>query len=768
MKFITFIFIFFSLNVNIFGDCLTQEFERFNENTFWSGKTAKEFDPIQNPKTEFDQITVERNWTLIDSFSLKEYIPATFPNGYYFDVYFNRNTESLSTFSTDITYLTDLAKQAIQKAPNWMRHPLNLRFKSIPIDKQDLWAEVILDASYPYIDEIAFAIATLSPAYLRSNLANPEVLIMNAVYIYLNDIYLDYADVIDYGSSTTDENYYSTVVYWKLNEDGEMEQVEIPKEIYYMYIAHPKITDEIPAFIDPTILEYNHQGNIVEPGEGYFWHDYIFNHTFNDTLNLREMMAGCEYVWDGIGCDCPGGEWFAQPISPYGDSLDYALHRMSKWINADMEFTSPGDRPHQPVRIAYKGMGRCGEYADLNAAVGRSLLIPTTSISNWINIWDHTFSEMWLEDWEHYESYYWEWGATFYGSYDSNAISPFEVRSDGLLTTVTHHYVDYSTINLSILDENDQPVDGGKVKLYVQRPDEEILQSMVAYTDNNGLVTFTVSDGFDYFARAETWIGNAPSIGTALLVSSPEPGETCNLALNVSNSMPEPDLVSVDPPANEIDDFKIVVEFDVPQYAIKGVIEHDDIDGLVYDKSYAKIIDTGFIDFFVTDEFNSNMFLAEQQFETIYSNQNINSDAYEFELPETDNWHFIFSNRLHIQNPQMVNGSVKLYQYSTSAEDENIESTETFIRNYPNPFNSTTTISFQLNTEITENTEIAIYNIKGQKVKTYKNLQIDKSSDQQIVWDGKDDNNRDQNSGIYFCKISSSGKEISQKMILMR
>ncbi len=39
--------------------------------------------------------------------------------------------------------------------------------------------------------------------------------------------------------------------------------------------------------------------------------------------------------------------------------------------------------------------------------------------------------------------------------------------------------------------------------------------------------------------------------------------------------------------------------------------------------------------------------------------------------------------------------------------------------NYPNPFNPTTTISFALNTDSTENTELEIFNAKGQKVKSF-------------------------------------------------
>jgi hypothetical protein len=91
-------------------------------------------------------------------------------------------------------------------------------------------------------------------------------------------------------------------------------------------------------------------------------------------------------------------------------------------------------------------------------------------------------------------------------------------------------------------------------------------------------------------------------------------------------------------------------------------------------------------------------------------------------------------------------------------------------QNYPNPFNPETTISFSLTTENTEkNTEIIIYNIKGQKVKTFSNLQINKSPNQQITWDGTDENNQPVSSGIYFYKLNVNRKTVeSRKMILMK
>ena len=86
--------------------------------------------------------------------------------------------------------------------------------------------------------------------------------------------------------------------------------------------------------------------------------------------------------------------------------------------------------------------------------------------------------------------------------------------------------------------------------------------------------------------------------------------------------------------------------------------------------------------------------------------------------------------------------------------------------NYPNPFNPTTTISFST-TESTESTELAIYNIKGQKVKTLVNEKLDVGT-HQVVWDGKDESSKPVSSGIYFYKMNNGEYTSTRKMILMK
>ncbi|MFO7895718.1 MAG: M14 family zinc carboxypeptidase [Candidatus Cloacimonadales bacterium] len=96
---------------------------------------------------------------------------------------------------------------------------------------------------------------------------------------------------------------------------------------------------------------------------------------------------------------------------------------------------------------------------------------------------------------------------------------------------------------------------------------------------------------------------------------------------------------------------------------------------------------------------------------------------------------------------------------------ENIAVTQ--MQNYPNPFNPTTTISFSI-PENSDNTELKIYNVKGQLVKTLLNDQL-AAGEHKIVWNGQDENNQSVASGVYFYKLSSDGKNIAtNKMMLMK
>ena len=95
---------------------------------------------------------------------------------------------------------------------------------------------------------------------------------------------------------------------------------------------------------------------------------------------------------------------------------------------------------------------------------------------------------------------------------------------------------------------------------------------------------------------------------------------------------------------------------------------------------------------------------------------------------------------------------------STNVDNDELEIANFKLTNYPNPFSNTTTISFSLNTENTKNAKIEIYNIKGQKVKTFSNLQTSQSA----IW-----NANKFASGIYFYRLIADDKIINTKKCLL-
>lgn len=85
--------------------------------------------------------------------------------------------------------------------------------------------------------------------------------------------------------------------------------------------------------------------------------------------------------------------------------------------------------------------------------------------------------------------------------------------------------------------------------------------------------------------------------------------------------------------------------------------------------------------------------------------------------------------------------------------------------NYPNPFNPTTTIRFDLPASAKVNLEI--YNLKGQRVRTLLTESLAKGS-HAIVWNGNDDNGRPVSSGVYLYRLSNGTMTQTRKMMLMK
>ncbi len=87
--------------------------------------------------------------------------------------------------------------------------------------------------------------------------------------------------------------------------------------------------------------------------------------------------------------------------------------------------------------------------------------------------------------------------------------------------------------------------------------------------------------------------------------------------------------------------------------------------------------------------------------------------------------------------------------------------------NYPNPFNPETTISYSISQP--QHVTIEVYNMRGQLVRTLLNKQVETANAKlNVVWNGKDDDNNDVSSGIYFYKLVTDNYSKTNKMILMK
>jgi len=98
--------------------------------------------------------------------------------------------------------------------------------------------------------------------------------------------------------------------------------------------------------------------------------------------------------------------------------------------------------------------------------------------------------------------------------------------------------------------------------------------------------------------------------------------------------------------------------------------------------------------------------------------------------------------------------------------DDNVNPVVTeLLGNYPNPFNPTTTIDFNLKER--GPVRIDVYNILGQRVTTLLNGELPSGS-HRVVWNGQDSSSRGVASGVYFFKMQAGKYTSTKKMIMMK
>lgn len=84
---------------------------------------------------------------------------------------------------------------------------------------------------------------------------------------------------------------------------------------------------------------------------------------------------------------------------------------------------------------------------------------------------------------------------------------------------------------------------------------------------------------------------------------------------------------------------------------------------------------------------------------------------------------------------------------------------------YPNPFNPSTTIEYEL--PHTEMVDVSIYDLQGRLISNLTN-QVQPAGRHNIPWNGRDHSGHHTPSGIYICKLTTPGFSQTQKLIVLK
>lgn len=87
--------------------------------------------------------------------------------------------------------------------------------------------------------------------------------------------------------------------------------------------------------------------------------------------------------------------------------------------------------------------------------------------------------------------------------------------------------------------------------------------------------------------------------------------------------------------------------------------------------------------------------------------------------------------------------------------------------NYPNPFNPSTTIRFEVPANVNDRMEIVVYNALGMKLKTLVSGRV-AAGVHEVVWDGTSQQGVQMASGVYFIRMAAGKFNQVRKMILLK
>jgi len=357
------------------------------------------------------------------------------------------------------------------------------------------FTKVLEKSDDKFFDETAFALAAMSTEILRSmgRVENADILLENARCIYEMAEKVEYAEIVE-------KQDYTTIEYFC--EDGV--RSEMPRDVYYWWLVHPRLYYEIPLHVDPSYWEYDHEHYGVTHEQ---W--------TRKEIDLENIGNGakCEFWRSYFLHDKKYGKTLLDVVLP-AKTVEEAVYLMSDWISQHMPESwyvyGRKSADLQPMVIYQKNYGSCGESATMGAAFSRTMLVASSCAG--CGGEDHVWNEFWLKD----KWYAWDLGPpSFQLRYPwrccegiehkgTQSIAITRPRGDGLLQSRTalvdqpkgskytasgKGYTETAQVIIQVVDADDYPVEGAAI--IVRSDCRDYWRTAIwGYTDPQGFCFF--------------------------------------------------------------------------------------------------------------------------------------------------------------------------------------------------------------------------------------------------------------------------------------
>ncbi|MBN2541423.1 T9SS type A sorting domain-containing protein [bacterium] len=618
----------------------------------------------------------------------------------------------------------------IQTAPEFLQKYLYLNLQDLDPFAARAYTGILDEANPLWRDEIFYCLAHLG-AEMLMDWYRADLILENVREMYRADSFLAYVEIVDMGSPGEPDHYtYTRYVTTDTGMTG-YDTVAIDPEMYYRYVMFPKITEELPAYINPST-------GSVDVTHGHFWRTWFWDvsETTASTTAwpLGDSLMSTNALWRGVHNN---------------DSDNGAVGIVTRWIKDCLEFDSGTERPVQPVRIYGLHMGRCGEHEDITCAAARVGLIPSNGIESLST--DHVWNEFWngwrWAGWEPVNTYVdnaWVysdgWGKQF--------ATVLDHTGDGRMVPVTERYShEIATLELNVRDDTSRPVDGAKIMLAAEG-DGGIFYDCVLYTNSRGKAFDYVGDGKHMYWRVDSEIGCNPEPGyVSNLVTSTGDGSHYNRTMTLPGTLDYLDWSLISPTSSPTAYIKTRLDPVSEFIKYNGTFEEIDV------TYYYRHDDPFGFEFFVLSDLEYAVFVSESPFQ-VYAMEEATDSGY-FEVPvENEPYWVVVSNIANIANTIVGKLSVALTDTTSGIEDNYLP--ESFkVSVYPNPFNGALRISAP------PISQIEIFDINGRMVDKITNNGYNKTD---ILWQPE----MSLSTGIYLVRINSEDKVTTRRVVYLK